>query len=182
MPAEEDGQMTTAERIASVTRLLAMNRAMGYPEYPGLANAADAFTRSPTETRRASEQGDEDSDTETIETMPSLEPRECDEENDESVSTINSTDEEVPSDLPSDDDTDEPDMPLLVTDPVENEEQDDALEQVAHDAPPSDVEVAEDDSVSILEGVEEADAEWTTVPNPKAKYKPHTVTRSGRKC
>ena len=183
-PAEEEGNITTAERIASLTRLLVMNRAMGYPEYPGLVDIADEFTRFPTEARGTRDHNephaDEQCDAETIESMPSLEPGEDEEEDDESVRTINSTDDDFPLNLPSDDDADEPDMPLPVTDPMEDEDNDDVLELRTHDAPPSDVEISEEESISILEGVEEAGTDWTTIPGNNIK--PHTVTRAGRKC
>ena len=73
-----------------------------------------------------------------------------------------------------------PDLPI----PVRDETQDDLQEENAlqeHHAPPSDVEITETESVSVLEGVDEANSkEWKAVKN-KTKT-PHTVTRAGRRC
>ena len=97
-PADEEVQMTTAERITRVTRLLTMNRAMGYPEYPGLVDIGDEFTRFPTEARGTRDNNephdDEQGDAETIERLPSLEPGEDEKEDNESISTINPTDDD----------------------------------------------------------------------------------------
>ena len=73
-----------------------------------------------------------------------------------------------------------PDLPI----PVRDETQDDLQEEndlQEHHAPPSDVEITETESVSVLEGVDEANSkEWKAVKN-KTKT-PHTVTRAGRRC
>ena len=114
---------------------------------------------------------------ETIESMPSLEPREEEEEN-ETVSTIASEDE-FSIGLPKDDEDDPPDLPIPVRDETQDDLQDDT-NLVEHQAPPSDVMITETESVSVLEGVNEANSkEWK-----KAKMKtktPHTVTRAGRR-
>ena len=80
--------------------------------------------------------------------MPSLEHRDEEEEENETVSTIGS-DEQYPLDLPKDDEDDPPDLPLPVRDDLQ---EDNDLQE--HHAPPSDVEITETESVSVHKGME----------------------------
>ena len=111
-----------------------------------------------------------DQEVETIESMPSLEPREEEEEENETVSTI-ASDEESSLGLPKDDEDDPLDLPIPVRDETQDDLQDENDLPEQH-APPSDVEITDTESVSVLEGVDEANSkEWKGVKN---KTKPHT--------
>ena len=181
---------TPEEKMAMLANVMALNQYMGpQPTF----HVADAHTsvnprgvtiqyqddavewRVNTSASKNNER--ENDEVETIESMPSLEPREEEEEN-ETVSTIASEDE-FSIGLPKDDEDDPPDLPIPVRDETQDDLQDDT-NLVEHQAPPSDVMITETESVSVLEGVNEANSkEWK-----KAKMKtktPHTVTRAGRR-
>ena len=150
-----------------------------------MVDVADAYTREPFHTSSDENETSsiESHETDTIESMPSLEPRDEEDEDDESVSKYNSQDEECPLDLPEDEDND-PDVSIPIEDEANEEEvviAQESYKNQDHEAPPSNLDMSDNETVSILIGDEEANTSaWTTVPNVRTK--PYTVIRSGRKC
>ena len=173
--------MQPTERMAGITRLLEQNRWRGHQ----MTDMADAYTQVPfnNSSREDDTSSIESYENDTIESMPSLEPRVEEEDEDESVNKCTSQDEEIPLYLPEDDDN-EPDVPIPIVDEGNEDEAviaDEGITNQNHEAPASSVDMLDNDTVSILNGHEEANTSaWTTVPSVRTK--PHTVTRSGRKC
>ena len=58
-PTEAMDPMTAEERLTSITRLLALNQALGNQRHPGMVDIADAFTRYPNETNSDSDDNEE---------------------------------------------------------------------------------------------------------------------------
>ena len=123
-------------------------------------DAADAFTQV---TLGNSEDEDDTISNESyetdfsIESMPSLEPREEEDEDDESENKSSSQDEVIPPYLPEHDD-DDPDVPIPIVDEGNDEEEviaDAGNIGKYHEAPPSSVNMVENDTVSILNNDEE---------------------------
>ena len=111
-PTEEEQDQLT-ERMTRITRVLERNRLMDYR----MADIADAYTQVPFNNSSGENETSsiESHETDTIESMPSLEPREEEEDKDESVSTCNSQNEVFPLYLPEDEDND-PDVPIPIVD------------------------------------------------------------------
>ena len=134
-PTETMEPMTADERVASITRLLAMNQALGDHRYPGMVDIADAYTRFPNDASRNNcSNNSEHNEIDTVESMPSLEPRDDEEEENENVSTIDTNEDSFPLNLPDDDD-DDPEVPMPVIEQAENEEEEG---QDPYEAPPMD--------------------------------------------
>ena len=165
-PNETTEPMTADERLASITRLLAMNQALGYNQYPCIVDIADAYTRFPHETN--STNLNEENENDTVESMPSLEPRDDEEEEDDCVSTTETKEDVIPLNLPEDDD--DPEVPMPVTELAENEEEE---SHDPYEAPPVDVDITESESISILKVQKKLTLNGPLCPLPKPNRSTH---------